>query len=110
MEVLGVKNQRQVARILGISDASVSGWKRQGFISIEMLLRIAELTNASINYLLTGRGPKFLPEESGRPIEEIELAAIQRYLIEQVGILDKVRRQAKTETKPKSKQKQKRAG
>jgi transcriptional regulator with XRE-family HTH domain len=60
LQVLGVKTQREAAKKLGITESSISQWKHDGTISIESLLKIAELTNASLNWLLTGKGPQYL--------------------------------------------------
>lgn len=99
LEALGVDTQRQAASILGIHEASISDWRRTGFISLESLLKVAEVSNASINWLLTGKGQKYLGDarnwgdpdmakalaalarESGVNQDEIVKEAIREYLI-----------------------------
>ncbi|HEY6332188.1 MAG TPA: helix-turn-helix domain-containing protein [Blastocatellia bacterium] len=65
LQVLGVKTQRDAAKKLGITESSISQWKHDGTISIGSLLKIAELTNASLNWLLTGNGPQYLSDSEG---------------------------------------------
>lgn len=60
-EALNARRQIEVAKQLGVTPASVSDWKTTGKVSVATLLKIAQLSNASINWLLTGVGPKFLP-------------------------------------------------
>lgn len=66
-EVLEVRSQTEIAKKLGIADASISQWKSEGSISVDTLFQIAKLSNASINYLLTGQGSKYV-EEAKKPI------------------------------------------
>jgi hypothetical protein len=76
-DVLGVKNQKEIAEILDVAPASVSGWKK-GSISVDNLVQIQKLVNASISWLLTGKGSKFLssmdsplPEAISRPVDPL---------------------------------------
>ncbi len=80
-EALGVKNQTEIADKLGITPASVSGWKRDGFVSIATLLKVAELSNASINWLLTGNGPKTVLE-SGIPALRLT-PSLEAYIVKE---------------------------
>lgn len=58
VRALGAKNARDVARRLGISDSSVSDWRRQGQVpSLENLVRIAQLGNTTLDWLLLGGEP-----------------------------------------------------
>jgi len=66
MEALGAKTQREVAQKLGLSDASMTNWKQRGFISIDSLLSISELSDVSIHWLITGQGPRHLHPEFRR--------------------------------------------
>lgn len=62
---LGARNQAEVAAILGVSPSTVSGWKAQGMVSVDMLVKIALHSKASINWLLTGRGPQAVSPLAG---------------------------------------------
>lgn len=59
-QALGAQNQSEVAEIIGVTPSSVCGWKVRGFVSVDSLLKIAQLSNTSINWLLTGRGPQYV--------------------------------------------------
>lgn len=57
LEVLNAKNAPEVARKLGLAKQSVYEW-RENTPSIDNLIKIAELGNASLDWLLTGKGEK----------------------------------------------------
>lgn len=59
-EALQVRNQAEVAKLLGVSEAEVASWNRRGDIPASVLLQVGRFSNASINWLLTGAGPKIL--------------------------------------------------
>jgi hypothetical protein len=69
-EILGAKNQNEVADMLEVKPSSVSGWKKEGFVSVDTLLKVAKLSNASINWLLTGEGAKLI--SNAQPIQSVE--------------------------------------
>lgn len=53
-----ISDVTQISEILGLSYQSVHKWKSGLLPSIDTLLRISDLTNSSIHWLLTGEGPK----------------------------------------------------
>lgn len=61
MEALGARTQLEVAGILGVTGPSVTDWKTRGGISTDNLVEISRMTSASIHWLLTGDGPKYVP-------------------------------------------------
>lgn len=61
-DVLGVKTAPEIANKLGLSKQSVYLWRDGNWPSIETLGVIAELSNASLHWLLTGEGEKFVKQ------------------------------------------------
>lgn len=59
-EALGVTKASEVAEQLGITDGSVSQWKKTGKIALKTFIRVSELSNASIHWLVTGEGERFV--------------------------------------------------
>ena len=82
LDVLAVKSQKEIAQKLGITDPSVSEWKKRGVISIDNLVRITELTNASIYWILTGKGPKYL---TGAESIILNLSSIEKEAIKKLA-------------------------
>lgn len=91
-----------MAKLLGVTPSSVFSWKSSGAVSVEMLLKVAELSNASINWLLTGEGSPFVPAETdasaafepdGRlnnvPISVEDFQTLHRRLLEIEAVLAK---------------------
>lgn len=63
-DALGTRRQTEVAKRLGVTPSSVSDWKSGGAISVDTLVKVAQLSNTFINWLLTGEGPKFIPDSA----------------------------------------------
>jgi len=65
-EALEVTKAAEVADKLGITEGSVSQWKKTGKIALKTYVRISELSNTSVHWLLTGEGEKFVKNTSAR--------------------------------------------
>lgn len=64
--------QRAIADFLGISQPSVQQWgDRGGKPEMPNAIRLAEHTGACVEWLLTGRGPKFLPRGDLRQLARL---------------------------------------
>jgi cellulose biosynthesis protein BcsQ len=61
---------KEIARRIGVSDPAVSGYMTGNFPAIEKLIEISELTGFTIDWLLTGKGEKFL-KTKGRKFTSI---------------------------------------
>lgn len=61
MSETGVRNV-DLARLCEVSEQAVGQWKKTGQISRDNLMRIAALMGARLEYLLTGRLPKYSSE------------------------------------------------
>lgn len=70
-EVLGTDIQKEIADMVGVKPPSVFKWKRDEKISVENLLAISKLSGVSINWLLTGEGPKYLQNKTEDSIENL---------------------------------------
>ncbi len=65
-EALSLENvygvQAEIAQILDITPTAVGFWKKKppGAEGLKNIIRIAELSNTSLHWLLTGKGDKFI--------------------------------------------------
>ena len=59
-DLLHLETAPEIARKLGLAPPSVYDWKKGKLPSLDTLLRIAELGNASLHWLVTGKGPKWI--------------------------------------------------
>ena len=59
-EVTGAKTQVELARFLGIRQASVAGAKRRGTIPIGWLLTLMRLRQVNPEWVLSGKEPCFV--------------------------------------------------
>jgi transcriptional regulator with XRE-family HTH domain len=60
LEVAGGKTQTQIARLIGVSQPTVSEWGRSGhFPSMENAVALASAFGVCVEWLLMDRGPKF---------------------------------------------------
>jgi transcriptional regulator with XRE-family HTH domain len=90
-EALGIENVRgaktKIAEIAGISSNAVGLWEKgemPGRNTLEPLARIADQSNASLHWLLTGEGdPHVLPQKSKEPLVGALRGFILRILAEQ---------------------------
>lgn len=85
----GFSDVRQIAGLLGLSLQSVYKWQKGMLPSIETTIRISDLTNSSIHWLLTGEGPKTIKAEGQKQIAskpEIEFSEEEREAIEKVAV------------------------
>jgi hypothetical protein len=66
LDTLGAKNAAEAARTLGLSKQSVYDW-RKSVPGLENLLKIAQSGNASLHWLLTGEGERYImPSVTGK--------------------------------------------
>jgi hypothetical protein len=62
--------QKHAAQLVGISQASVAGWNVAGNgLSIESAKKLSEATGVAVEWLITGRGPKYI----GPPNDQLAL-------------------------------------
>ena len=59
LEVLSAKDAPEVARKLGLAKQSVYDWRKKN-PSLESLIKISETANASLHWLVTGDGERFI--------------------------------------------------
>ena len=59
-EVLGVEKQKEIAEKLGVSPSAIDNWHRRKKIPEKSLLKISQMTDTTIDWLLTGKGRKEL--------------------------------------------------
>ena len=68
-EVSGCRTQLELATMFDIRQSSISDAKRRGSVPSEWLVKLQRLKGVNPDWILTGKGPKYLsPSESG-PIE-----------------------------------------
>lgn len=95
-EAFDAKNPAEIARELGIGRGAVYKWRdRKNAPSIETLIRIAELTNRSLDWLLTGnttqgiaQGTGSLPVAHGVEISKEDATKIRSALWAMYGSLE----------------------
>lgn len=63
-----------LARIAGVGRSSVNAWRKRGTISKEAAVKIANATNVSLSWLLTGE-----EEGTGAKLDDEELALIETF-------------------------------
>lgn len=63
--------QQAIASLAGVKQPSVAKWKRGGPIDLTVLIRIAVKLDVCVEWLLSGRGPKFPTESSEPMIQEL---------------------------------------
>jgi repressor LexA len=71
-EAFGNRKNVEIARELGVSESGVKNYLEGRIPSAEMLVTISNLTNRSVDWLVTGEGPEFLNGQAG--LEEGEFA------------------------------------
>lgn len=62
IRAIGVKNQSELGKVLGVSQTSISEAKRKGRVPAEWLLRLATEKKLNPNWLLTGQGAILISE------------------------------------------------
>ena len=82
---MGTK-QIEIAKTLGIAQPSVFQWKAgRNYPSHDMLVKIAKLTNVSVEWLYSGRGPMRPPDqispEKASLIDKIEALPADQYTV-----------------------------
>lgn len=92
-EVFHGKTQREIADILGVSDAAVRNYLGGRVPDVEKLTLIAAFTNCDLHWLLTGSGEKYLAarEQNVRlpeSLDEVIDARIRRIVQEELRIQD----------------------
>lgn len=107
LDVFGTDSQKEVADKLGITEPSISEWKKTGKISVENLLEISILTGASITWILIEEEPKFLKDAATSSemvdIETIKRNAIREFLVDTLVNLPKASQAKKSREKLESK-------
>ena len=68
--VRGADTQRAFAAALGVHENSVANAERRSSATQDYLLRIAEVRNINLHWLLTGRGVMRLEEPAGSLLQE----------------------------------------
>ena len=64
VEALGTSRQVNIANLLGITEPSVSQWKHGMPPSLDTLIKIAKLSNTTLDWLVNGSDVKFLLREA----------------------------------------------
>lgn len=57
IQAAGAKDQQEMIRKTGLSDGVVSKWKKRGRVSESGILKVAQMTGARHEWLLSGTGP-----------------------------------------------------
>lgn len=70
-EALGAKNAPEIAEKLGLVKQSVYLWQKGSFPALDTLSLIAESSNTSLHWLLTGEGQKFV-KKTLEPSENVD--------------------------------------
>lgn len=67
-EIFEGKKQREIAKILHVTDRAVGNYLGGRVPDVEKLQLVAEVTGCNLHWLLTGTGPKFghVVEQNGR--------------------------------------------
>lgn len=99
-EALGLEPGRgtkaQIAKMLDITKSAAGSWEHgemPGRDSLKNVVRISELTNTSLHWLLTGEGPKLIQGRERQLSEPISVIspevrkAIRKEVIEVLGML-----------------------
>ena len=68
--VRGAETQRAFAAALGVHENSVANAERRSSATQDYLLRIAEVRNINLHWLLTGQGAMRLEEPAGSLLQE----------------------------------------
>jgi len=68
--VRGADTQKAFAAALGVHENSVANAERRSSATQDYLLRIAEVRNINLHWLLTGQGPMRLEEPAGSLLQE----------------------------------------
>lgn len=61
-EHLGTKTDAELAERFGLTRSAVKGWRARGTIPFQECLKVAERDHLSLDWLITGRGPKRMTE------------------------------------------------
>ena len=59
-EIAGCRTQLELAAVLGIRQSSISDAKRRNSVPAEWLVTLLRLCDANPDWVLTGKGPKYL--------------------------------------------------
>lgn len=57
-KVAGVQTDADLARLFGKFKTAASNWRARGTIPLDELVELADTHNVSLDWILTGRGPK----------------------------------------------------
>jgi hypothetical protein len=90
IEACGASKPTEIQQVLGISDQAARNYLEGRLPNTEMLITIAERTSCSIDWLLTGRGKKFLsePDRAGAPPAAGQLEqSVRRICVEVINEL-----------------------
>lgn len=82
-EALGTENVLEIAEKIGIKKQSVYLWQKGGWPSFDTLSVILELSNVSLDWLLTGEGEKYL---SKRIRHAEQMASAERGILANSGL------------------------
>jgi transcriptional regulator with XRE-family HTH domain len=74
-EALGAQTAPEVARALDLSRQTVYDWQKGKIPGLDTLVRIADLGNVSLHWLVTGEGPSSVHLVSGHLLEEVKRRA-----------------------------------
>lgn len=73
LDVLDEEQQNWWSNQLGISQSVISsGWKRKSYPRSDNLIKICEIKGISANWLLLGKGPKYINDLDEKKIAEIQ--------------------------------------
>ena len=56
----GVKNQSELAELLGYSEMNISSAKKRGRIPAEWLIKLLRSHSVNPDWIITGKGPRYL--------------------------------------------------
>lgn len=91
LNALEAKNAPDAARKLGISKQAVYEW-RENAPGLDNLFKIAETSNTSLHWLLTGQGDQFLTTENSVSIEDVIDSRIRKIFQEEMSQLTSLAR------------------
>lgn len=70
LESGGLKNNSELARVLGVTPQAISNYRRRGAMPASLIIRFSEKFKVSMDWLLTG-GAEYPREGSGMPVYSI---------------------------------------
>lgn len=74
------KQQKDLAKYIGIPTATVHSWTKGSNPKVEHLIKIAEFLNVSLDYLLTGEKQNTVQEETTELVELFKELEIEKQI------------------------------